>query len=361
VITVKRREHRSDAASVDLYFTATAIAKLQVGKEGTEKNCSVCTCLTNIPSEAGGGSFVLAAGFYKNNLVMIRGVEDRNRGCECWNYSVDDKKWTLRNVLPYHAHSAADGLVVQNYMYLFRYTRTNIVLLRIDLEKEGDNNCEQLAALEGIRAGSSIATDGQSFIYLSGGYIPNLQNPMDRIKNLSSVDRYDIARNKWERNWSKMPTPRFDHSSVVANDCLYIFGGRNEVYDVEEATLDCRDPTQQMPICNLKTKTWCHGSPMPFPAASITVAHWGGRFLIPFSIGRCTCVYDTFKDKWNLSRKIYQNFPKVDQKHCVMSDGNVLLLGGMKAFGEPPNFCDQVVAIDISEVIKTCELDWNRS
>jgi hypothetical protein len=330
-------------------------------KGGHKKICSVFTCITNIPSEAGGGSFVLAAGCYKDNLVMIRGVEDKDRGSECWTYNIADKEWTLRNVLPYHIHSAAMGVVVQNYIYLLRFTRINILLLRIDLEKEGDNNCEELAALEGIRAGSSIATDGESFIYLSGGYIPNIQNPIVGRTNLSSVDRYDIARNEWERNWSEMPTPRYDHSSVIANDCLYVFGGRNEVYDLEPPTPDCRDPTQQMPICNLRTKEWWHGSPLPFPASNFTIVHWGGRFLIPFTIGKCTVVYDTFRDKWNLSRKLYQKSLRFDPKHCVLSDGKVLLLGGMKALRETPDWCDEVTAIDISEIIKTCELDWNRS
>ena len=263
--------------------------------------------------------------------------------------------------LPYPIHSAADGLVVKNHMYLLRQATTKIIVLRVDLEKEGDN-CEEMAALDGLRASSSIATDGHSFIYISGGYIPDIQNPMSNETKISSVDRYDITQNKWERNWSKMPTPRYDHSSIVMNGCLYVFGGRNEVYDLEEATLDCSDPTQQVPICNLKTRVWIYGSPMPTPNANFTVVPWEGRFIIPFSSGgNCTLVYDSLNDRWNFST-ICQKFSsvRVDPKYCLLPDGKVALLGGAKPLGEPPNWCDSVTSVDINEIIKSCELDWNR-
>jgi N-acetylneuraminic acid mutarotase len=194
------------------------------GWKAHKKVCGIWTCLTNIPSAAGGGRFVLAAGCYKNDIIMVCG-QDPGRNCECWSYNLDSEQWSKRNKLPFSGRSACDGLVVQNFMYVVRYTSSTAQLLRLDLENK-DSKWEALASLEGFRMDTSITSDGESYIYISGGVVlANPMNPMSEHVPLSSVARYDIAKNKWEGNWAKMPTPRFSHSTIVANDKLYIFGG----------------------------------------------------------------------------------------------------------------------------------------
>jgi len=99
---------------------------------------------------------------------------------------------------------------------------------------------------------------------------------------LSSVHRYDVCNDKWEANWSSMPTPRYSHSSVVANGRLYIVGGKNEDFEVGGATRDCSDPTQQMPVLDLTSKTWLGGAVLPGPSADTVAFVWKGQYLITF-------------------------------------------------------------------------------
>ena len=194
------------------------------GWKAHKKVCGIWTCLTNIPTAAGGGRFVLAAGCYKNDIIMVCG-QDPGRNCECWSYNLDSEQWSKRNKLPFSGRSACDGLVVQNFMYVVRYTSSTAQLLRLDLENKV-SKWEALASLEGFRIDTSITSDGESYIYISGGVVlANPMNPMSEHVPLSSVARYDIAKNKWEGNWAKMPTPRFSHSTIVAKRQVVHFWG----------------------------------------------------------------------------------------------------------------------------------------
>ena len=324
-------------------------------KGGHKKICGLWPSLTTIPEAAGGGNFVVATGCYKNNLIMVRGMEPGRGNCECWNYNIEANKWTQRKKLPVSTRTI-HGIVVQKYMYVLVYTASKVLTLRLDLENE-KSNWEERASLGEMRVDASIATDGTSYIYLSGGYsLVDARNPMVGQTTLDSVSRYSIANDKWERSWSKIPHyPRYGHSSIVANDHLYIVGGRNEEFDVgsPSSTAVPADPTQQFPICNLITKTWSLGSPVPAPTADSTTFFWGGKYIILFPMSaKCTLIYDTTRDKWSLS-ELHQNSTMVNQKCCVLPNGNIALLGGMDAFRPPPSWSDKVTTLEVEKIIET--------
>jgi len=326
-------------------------------KQGHKKVCSPWDTLAVMPA-GGGGTFVVAAGCYKDFLVVVRGMEG-NQKAECWTLNTQSKEWTKRKNLPISFRNSATGVVVQQYMYIFVYTAAEIRTFRLNLENINSSKWEERAALSGMRMEVSLASDDHNnCIYLSGGQqLTDPQNTASPLIPLSTVARYDSAKNKWNPNWSTMPTPRFSHSSAIVQDRLYILGGRNEQHDITEQWE--ADPTRKVPICNLTNNTWSWASSLlPSPNADSVAVVWKDRFVITFpGMSQGSMVLDTQTEGWAFSSTIVMDPMRVQPRATVLPDGKLVLVGGMNPFSgfSSVKWVDEIHTIDLDQLIQSAK------
>lgn len=336
-----------------LVFYCSRDCQVAGWKGGHKKTCSPWATLSCIPS--GGGKFVAATGVYGDCLIVVRGMDGPNGQAqkgECWSYHLPTKEWSKRKNVPVAFRTNANGLAVQQHLYLFLFAGTELRTFRMDMSKS-NSKWEEKSPLIGMRMDIALATDNQRYIYVSGGKrLMDPSNPMSPQIPLASIARYDVSNNTWDPQWSTMPTPRYCHSSVLIKNNLYIVGGRNEQFEMTGMTDNKNDPTRRMPICNVNTNTWDEGLAVPSVSADSCAAAWQDNFLVTFSsISKVAFVLDIGKQKWAVTATHAMLPLRVQPRAVVMPDGKLALVGGMNPFAGA--WFDEIKAVDLDALVQS--------
>jgi N-acetylneuraminic acid mutarotase len=138
--------------------------------------------------------------------------------------------------------------------------------------------------------------------------------------DFNAVWRYDISRNRWQRDLSPLPTAREHLAAAVIGNEIYAVGGR---FGDNQATLE---------IYNIEADTWRNATPMPTARGGLTAAALNGRLHViggevfrPLLTYSTHEIYDPVSDSWLSASPLPQG------RHGLASvtvGGKLFVIGG---------------------------------
>lgn len=139
------------------------------------------------------------------------------------------------------------------------------------------------------------------------------------ITNIETISVNAIG--VWEKNISKMPTPRGHLTTQIYNDKIYSIGGRDET-DI---------PTSKLEIYDLKTNTWSQGADMPTARYTMTSELYKGKiYVIGGSMESRECryleIYDIATDTWTTGESMVRGYDYMYMT-SVVHNGKIYAIG----------------------------------
>ncbi|MDD0851649.1 kelch repeat-containing protein [Halobacteriovorax sp. GB3] len=189
------------------------------------------------------------------------------------------------------------------------------------------------------------------YIYAFGGFAYS-ENYKPKWKSLKTIERYDIARNKWEVI-GELPEPRSSNAIATIGSKVYLIGG----WDATPKHIGDKDGTfhQSVVIYDMKTESARYAL-FEVPAKArraFTAATRDGHIIIGGGITQGGRHFDMLDEVWSINPKneiLWTRLPSLPFANFAPAmlslDGELHMFGGMKLTKTGYGYVNHVYKLD---------------